>query len=76
LTAMPGRTCCQGRSSNSASNLLKRPIGRAHQVVNGRIAGPHLGQNGFAGNAPIMPHAGLCRIERHPRGENGVVDAA
>ena len=28
------------------------------------------------GMTAVMPRAGLCRIERHPRGENGVVDAA
>jgi hypothetical protein len=44
--------------------------------MNRWIAGAHFGKDLFSGNAAIMPHTGLRRIEHHSRSERAFVDAA
>jgi len=44
--------------------------------MNRWIAGTHFLKDLFSGNAAVMPHAGLRRIERHSLSEGARVNAA
>jgi ureidoglycolate hydrolase len=51
-------------------------FGCSDQVQNGRITLTHFFKDFVGGHPAVMPHAGLRRIERHPRSERAFIDAA
>ena len=54
LTPSRSQLPVRGSPGGSASSLPRRtPWGRAHQIMDGRMAGAHLGKDFLGGDAPI-----------------------
>jgi hypothetical protein len=56
---------------------MRQPaLGGADQILYLGVDCAQLGENFLRRDAAIMPHAGLCRIERGRRSERALLDAA